>query len=73
MVTVKKYNPRKKIKKKIIYFGLIISLKYNHFRRDGIIFSFSSNRLLLFNKDYKFLGTRVYGPISKEFKKNLSL
>ena len=71
LITVKKYNPKKKIKKKIIYFGLIISVRYNTNRKDGSILKFDYNRILLFSKDQKFLGTRVYGPICKEFKKNI--
>ena len=27
-----------------------------------------SNKVLLFNRQYKYLGTRVYGAISKEVK-----
>lgn len=27
-----------------------------------------SNKVLLFNQQYKYLGTRVYGAISKEIK-----
>jgi large subunit ribosomal protein L14 len=73
LLTVNRYNPKKKVRKKIIYFGLIISLKYRSLRKDGIIFNFDNNRILLFNKDKKFLGTRIYGPICKEFKKNLRL
>ena len=68
---VKKYNPKKKIKKKIIYFGLVVSLIYDTKRKDGTIIRFVFNRVLLYSKDYKFLGTRVYGPICKEFKKNI--
>jgi ribosomal protein L14 len=29
---------------------------------------FFANRVLVFNKQYKFLGTRVYGGIAKEIK-----
>lgn len=68
LCVVKKYNPKKKLKKKIIYFGLVISIVFNTKRKDGSIIRFAFNRVLLFSKDYKFLGTRVYGPICKEFK-----
>jgi large subunit ribosomal protein L14 len=71
LLVVKKYNPKKKIKKKLIYFGLVISVTYRINRKDGVILKFINNRVLLFSKEQKFLGTRVYGPICKEFKKNI--
>jgi len=37
-------------------------------RLDGLYFRFFSNRILIFNKQYKFLGTRVYGAITKEIR-----
>ena len=37
-------------------------------RADGSFFKLFSNKVLLFNRQYKYLGTRVYGAISKEVK-----
>jgi len=37
-------------------------------RSDGTIIKFSENRVLLFSNTYKFLGTRVYGPLMKEIR-----
>jgi ribosomal protein L14 len=50
---------------------LIISTIYAIKRKDGTYIKFAFNRVLLYSKDFKFLGTRVYGPICKEFKKNI--
>ena len=72
LVSLKKFFNRKKIKKRIIYIGLIIGIKYWVFRLDGTFIKFFSNNLLLFNKQFKFIGTRIYGLIFKEVKiKNL--
>lgn len=68
LVTVKKRINQKKIKKKTIYYGIIIVTKYLTQRKDGINIRFNENRILLFSKTYKFLGTRIYGPIMKELK-----
>lgn len=73
LLTVKKYNPKKKIRKKIIYFGLIISLRYANIRLDGTVIKFNNNRVLIFNKDKNFMGSRIIGPICREFKKNMCL
>jgi ribosomal protein L14 len=68
LVTLKKILHRKKVKKRTIYIGLVISVKYWIKRFDGSYIKFFSNRILLFNKQFKFLGTRVYGIILKEVK-----
>lgn len=68
LVSLKKFSNRKKINKKIIYIGLIVGVSYWVKRLDGSSVKFFSNRLLLFNKQFKFLGTRVYGTILKEIR-----
>lgn len=68
LITLRKFFNKKKVKKKIIYIGLIIGLSYWLHRLDGTLIKFFSNCILLFNKQFKFLGTRVYGIILKEVK-----
>jgi large subunit ribosomal protein L14 len=68
LVTLSGFTNRKKVKKRVIYLGLIISVQYWTFRPDGSFLKFFKNRILLFNRQYRFLGTRVYGPIGKEVK-----
>ena len=73
LVSLKKFSNRKKINKKTIYIGLIVGVSYWVKRIDGSSVKFFSNRLLLFNKQFKFLGTRVYGSTLKEIKiKNIT-
>jgi ribosomal protein L14 len=45
-----------------------LCIKYWFKRFDGTYLKFFSNRILIFNSQYKFLGTRVYGIIIKELK-----
>ena len=66
LTRVIKKNHSKKIKKKSLYFGLIIMTKQYISRMDGTLLKFSDNRIILFNKNHKFLDTRIYGPITKE-------
>jgi len=68
LVSILKRKHQKKIKKKMIYYGLIISSNAYIKRVDGIFVKFTENRVLIFSKNNKFLGTRIYGPISKEIK-----
>lgn len=68
LVTLSNFISRKKVKKRTIYLGLIAGVKFWISRIDGSFFKFFSNKVLLFNRQFKYLGTRVYGAISKEVK-----
>ncbi len=67
-VTLSKFVYRKRVVKRTIYLGLITGIKYWVTRLEGTSIKFFSNRILIFNKQYKFLGTRIYGAIGKEIK-----
>lgn len=68
LVVLKKIASRKKVNKRIIYIGLIVSVSYWIHRIDGTLVKFFCNRLLLFNKQFKFLATRIHGSVLKEIK-----
>jgi large subunit ribosomal protein L14 len=66
-VVIREFKLKKKLIKKKIYYGLIISMKVPLYRKDGIIIRSSLNRIVLLSSDnLQFLGTRIYGPIYKE-------
>lgn len=73
IVVVQHLVLNKKVQKKKIYYGLILSTKYKTFRKDGSFIKFDRNRILLFSLLHKFLGTRLYGPICRELKRHLIL
>ena len=68
LVTLKKFSSRKKVAKRTMYMGLIVGVAYWIGRVDGTFVKFFTNRLLIFNKQTKFLGSRIYGAILKETK-----
>jgi ribosomal protein L14 len=69
LITIKKFNKgKKKVKKKLIYLGIIVTTKFWSIRKDGFFIRFFFNKVLIFNLQFKFLGTRVYGLINKNFK-----
>jgi len=71
LVLRKFYNLKKKIKKGSVYLGVITGVKYWHLRDNGFYYRFFENKVLVFNLQFKFLATRVYGLISREFKKKI--
>ena len=66
LVALKKFYNRYKTTKKVLYLGLVIVLCKWSKRSDGVLIRFFINRILIFNKQLKFLGTRVYGGIASE-------
>ena len=54
------YNLKKKIKKGLIYLGLIVGVKYWTSRASGFFYRFFSNKVLICNIQFKFLGSKVY-------------
>jgi large subunit ribosomal protein L14 len=72
LVSVKIFVHRKKLKKTEIYFGLLVTAKQYTYRTGGLAVKFCSNRILVFSKQFKFLGTRIYGGISKDIRIKLN-
>lgn len=72
LVSVKNFLHRKKLKKKLIYFGLLVTTKQYSQRIDGSVVKFCTNRVLVFSKQFKFLGTRIYGGVSKDIRIKLN-
>ena len=68
VVVPKKFYTTKEIQKRKKYIGLIIGLKKNIKRKNGIVISNLDNKILLFTFNLKFLGSRVYGGINKEIR-----
>lgn len=65
------YNYKKKIKKGIMYIGVIVGVKNWINRVNGFSYRFFNNNILIFNLQFKFLANKVYGLISKEFKRKI--
>lgn len=68
-IVVNKFRMKKKLLKKHIYYGLVISTINPYYRLEGVFIKSDANRLLVLNKDKQFLGTRIYGPIYKEIRR----
>jgi large subunit ribosomal protein L14 len=68
LLSLIKFISKKKVKKKVIYIGLIIGITYWVYRVDGCYIKCFYNSILLFNKQFKFIGSRVHSIILKEVK-----
>ena len=81
LVVIKNFKHRKKykhivkkkasiLKKKNKILALIIGTKKRERRKDGSFFSSDGNRVLLVSRAYVVLGTRIYGFVPTELKKD---
>lgn len=61
------YNQHR-LKKRDLYIGLVILLSRWNSRKDGLWIRFVGNRALTFSRQFKFIGSRVYGGMAIEVR-----
>jgi len=73
VVSVKSAVPRGKVKKGEKYRAVIVRIAKEVRRSDGSYVKFDENAVVLINKQGDTVGTRVFGPVSRELRaKNFS-
>lgn len=68
-VSIKEIIPNGKVKKGDVYFALVVRTKKGVRRSDGSIIRFDSNAVVLLNTQKQPIGTRVFGPVTRELRK----
>ena len=67
-VTIKEAIPRGKVKKGQVVDALIVRTKKGVRRRDGSLIKFDENAAVLINAQKAPIGTRVFGPVTRELR-----
>ena len=67
-VTVKDAIPRGKVKKGDIYNALVVRTKHGVRRPDGSLIRFDGNAAVLLDNKREPIGTRVFGPVTRELR-----
>jgi large subunit ribosomal protein L14 len=68
VISVKDAIPRGKVKKGDVHKSVIVRQKYALKRDDGSIIRFDRNAAVLINKDKEPIGTRIFGPVTRELR-----
>ena len=68
VVSIKSAIPRGKVKKGDIHKAVIVRTKKEIRRQDGSSIRFDSNAVVLINKDKEPIGTRIFGPVTRELR-----
>ena len=67
-VTIKEAIPRGKVKKGDVMFALVVRTKHGVRRDDGSVIRFDSNAAVLLNAQKQPIGTRIFGPVTRELR-----
>jgi large subunit ribosomal protein L14 len=67
-VTVKVAAPRGRVKKGEIYNAVVVRTAKGVRRQDGSLVKFDSNAAVLLNAKLEPIGTRIFGPVTRELR-----
>jgi len=67
-VSIKDAIPRGKVKKGEVYNALVVRTKKGVRRPDGSIIRFDTNAAVLLNNQHQPIGTRIFGPVTRELR-----
>ena len=67
-VTVKEAIPRGKVKKGEMYNAVVVRTRKGVRRADGSLIRFDTNAAVLLNNQLQPIGTRIFGPVTRELR-----
>ncbi len=67
-VSIKEAIPRGRVKKGEIFHAVVVRTKKGVRRPDGSIIRFDSNAAVLLNAQLQPIGTRIFGPVTRELR-----
>ncbi len=67
-VSIKEAMPRGKVKKGDVYNAVIVRTRKGVRRTDGSVIRFDGNAAVLLNAQNQPIGTRIFGPVTRELR-----
>ncbi|HSS65247.1 MAG TPA: 50S ribosomal protein L14 [Gammaproteobacteria bacterium] len=67
-VSVKEAIPKGKVKKGELYNAVVVRTTKGVRRSDGSLIRFDSNAAVLLNNQFQPIGTRIFGPVTRELR-----
>src|SRR3989338_9118892 len=67
-VTVKEAIPRGKVKKGELFNAVVVRTRKGVRRPDGSLIRFDGNAAVLLNNQFQPIGTRIFGPVTRELR-----
>jgi large subunit ribosomal protein L14 len=72
-VSVKEAIPRGKVKKGDVYDAVIVRTRKGVRRDDGSLIRFDTNAAVLLDTKREVIGTRIFGPVTRELRSEQSM
>lgn len=67
-VSIKEAIPRGKVKKGDVMYAVVVRTRKGVRRDDGSLIRFDSNAVVLLNAQKQPIGTRIFGPVTRELR-----
>ena len=67
-VSIKEASPRGKVKKGEVYDAVVVRTAQGVRRQDGSRIRFDNNAVVLLNPKLEPIGTRIFGPVTRELR-----
>ena len=67
-VSIKEALPNSRVKKGTVYDAVIVRTRKGVRRRDGSLIRFDKNAAVILNASRQPLGTRIFGPVTRELR-----
>ena len=67
-VSIKDAIPRGRVKKGEVYNALVVRTRKGVRRQDGSVIRFDGNSAVILNNNLQPLGTRIFGPVTRELR-----
>ncbi|GAB6071215.1 MULTISPECIES: 50S ribosomal protein L14 [unclassified Thiomicrorhabdus] len=67
-VSVKEAAPRGKVKKGDVYNAVVVRTAKGVRRQDGSLIKFDGNAAVILNAKHEPIGTRIFGPVTRELR-----
>jgi large subunit ribosomal protein L14 len=67
-VSIKEASPRGKVKKGDVYDAVVVRTAHGVRRADGSRIRFDNNAVVLLNTKLEPVGTRIFGPVTRELR-----
>ena len=68
VVSVKEAIPDGKVKKGTVHRAIVVRTKYSIHRNDGTTVKFDNNAVVLTDEKGEPIGTRIFGPVTRELR-----
>jgi large subunit ribosomal protein L14 len=67
-VSIKEAIPRGRVKKGEVYNAVVVRTRKGVRRNDGSLIRFDGNSAVLLNNQHQPIGTRIFGPVTRELR-----